>query len=445
MIMKYFLFLCLLVSPLSHSKLRINFTQPELLVSQVHSFDFAMSTMLNEYEKTLVPVMQSQLKNQSYQALYNELEQKLQGHTPSAAMAYFLGQLALQLTQYEQAKSHFESANQQHPNYAKAIVGEGLAALQLSQYQQALDKFSQALKLGVKDPQLYRYIGFSYLEKKQFLSATIAFEQAKMLLPNVTELDHALVYSYSNSGQKDAALAMLEQLLVTHPNDSKLWLQRANIYLSKEHYGIAISSLETALRLGENQSANIALAAQLQLQYGSTPRAISLYKGLGHSADTTDVVFDAINYLIDTYKLAEAEQVLTSQKNIKVLPDNNQSQYFYLSGKLHQQKGNIDKAQKAFRRAVNLNPIHGSALINLAKLYRKKSNSHQAQMLLLRASEVADVKLQALTEHADLQLAIGNQRRALSLLRQALELAPNEQTLINNVNTLQHMVLQQEN
>jgi tetratricopeptide (TPR) repeat protein len=410
-----------------------------------------MSPMLNEYEKTLAPVMQSQLKSQRYQALYNELEQKLQGHTPSAAMAYFLGQLALQLTHYEQAKSHFESANQQHPNYAKAIVGEGLAALQLSHYQQALDKFSHALKLGVNDPQLHRYIGFSYLEKKQFLSATIAFEQAKMLLPNDPQLDHALVYSYSNSGQTDAALAMLEQLLVTDPSDSKLWLQRANIYLSQERYVVAISSLETALRLGENQTANIALAAQLQLQYGSTPRAINLYKSLGHSTDSkdskdstdnTDVVFDAINYLIDTYKLAEAEQILTSQ-NSQALPHNKQAQYFYLSGKLHTQKGQVDNAQKAFTQAIDLNPIHGSALINLATLYRKKNDSHQAQMLLLRASEIADVRLQALTEHADLQLALGNQRKALSLLRQALELAPNEQTLINNVNTLQHMVLQQ--
>ena len=64
-------------------------------------------------------------------------------------------------------------------------------------------------------------------------------------------------------------------------------------------------------------------------------------------------------------------------------------------------------------------------------------------MLLLRASEVPEVRLQALTEQADLQLNIGNTKKALALLRQALELAPNEQTLINNVNTLQSMVLQQ--
>ena len=81
----------------------------------------------------------------------------------------------------------------------------------------------------------------------------------------------------------------------------------------------------------------------------------------------------------------------------------------------------------------------------LAKVHRINNDSHKAQMLLLRASEIPEVQLQALTEHADLQLTLGNTRKALALLREALARKPNEQTLINNVNTLQTMVMQQGN
>ena len=459
--MRYLLVLCLLFSAHSYShsntKVSINLAQPELLITQVHSFDLAHTPMLSDSEKKLVPLMQAKLKSQQFSALYQELSTTLNNAPVSAAMAYFLGQLNLQLAQYKKAQGYFASASKQQPNYAKAIVGEGMAALQLSQYKLATAKFSQALQLGINDPHLYRYLGFSYLEQAQFLSATIAFERAKLLLPEDEQLNHALIYSYSNSGQLSPALAMIEQQLKVTPNNSKLWLQRANIYLAKEQFQTAIASLETALRLGEQQAENIALAAQLQLQYGSTVRAIALYQQIWQRQANTELVLEAINYLVDSHKLSEAKQLLASAKankakTSKAKNTKDQAELLYLTGKLSYQqslskshsKSQFKQAQKSLQQALKLNPIHGNALMSLAKIYRTSDDSHRAQMLLLRAAELSEVKLQALTEHADLQLALGNTQKALTLLRQALELAPNEQTLVNNVNTLQSMVIQEQ-
>lgn len=428
---------------MSQAQVTIKFAQPELMVDQVLNFDTAHAPSLSSEERHLVPKMQEGLKQKRYQSLYQELQTALSGDKTSAAMAHFLGQLSLQLNQNDKALAHFEHAIKQQPSYARAYAGAGLAAVKLNQFEQAVSFFAEAIKLGVKDPHLFRYLGFAYLEQQAFMSATIAFEQAKLLLPADSQLNEALVYSYSNSGQSEAALAMLEQMLTKQSNEPKLWLQRANIYLAKEDFSLAISSLETAIRLGEKQTDNLALTAQLQLQYGSVPRAIALYQKIWQQGGAPATVLDAINYLIDSYKHAEAKKLLAQVNKSKQLAPSSQAQALFLTGKLAFNQSQNKRAKQALKKALTLQPIHGQALMTLAKVHRANQETHQAEMLLLRASEVPEVRLQALTEQADLQLNIGNTKKALALLRQALELAPNEQTLINNVNTLQSMVLQQ--
>lgn len=427
----------------SQAQIRVNFAQPQLMVEQVLNFEVANTPSLSESERSLVPLLQKGLKDKSYKSLYAELTQALGAKGQSAAMSHFLGQIALQLKQNDRALQHFEQAIKANSTYAKAYAGAGLAAIQLEQFQAALQYFSEALKLGVRDPHLYRYLGFAYLEQEQYLSASIAFEQAKLLMPTDRQLDEALVYSYGNSGQSQAALAMLEQMLQSRGAEASLWLQRANVYLSQEAYGTAISSLETALRLGEKQPENIALTAQLQVQFGSVNRAVELYKGLWQKQGQTKVVLDAVNYLIDSGKYTQAQSLLKQMQQGQTAQNANRAQRLFLAGKLAFYQGQLKRSKKQLEQALKLEPIHGQGLLTLAKVYRSQNDSHKASMLLLRAKEVPEVRLQALTELADLQLNLGNTKEALALLRDALQLAPNEQTLINNVNTLQTMLLQQ--
>ncbi|MCV6624290.1 MAG: hypothetical protein OIF51_21330, partial [Cellvibrionaceae bacterium] len=129
--------LCLLLASSSYAKVSINFTQPELLVEQVHNFDLSHTPMLKSSEQKLVPMLQKELEQKNFKALFQQLKQELNGETPSAAMNYFLGQLSLQLTKPKLAMDYFTAAIKQQPNYAKAIAGAGLAAIQTEQFDLA--------------------------------------------------------------------------------------------------------------------------------------------------------------------------------------------------------------------------------------------------------------------------------------------------------------------
>lgn len=445
---KQFRFFILCISSLcsghSYGQLTIKLNKPDLLLAQVMPLEIAVSPSLSYEEQQQAEFIQQQLDKQNYALLLAELPARLTSPA-STAMQYFLGQIALKQKQPQQAAHYFSQALQAQPNYAKAMVGLGLVKLQQEQHQQAIELFSQALKLGINNPDLYSYLGFSYMEQQQYLSATLAFEQAKLVAPTDEQINHALVYCYSNSKRLSSALALVEQMLGQNPHHGQLWLQRANIYLQQQDYASTLSSLETAIRLGQRNSDNIALTAQLQLQYGSISRAMILYQTLLTSReDNHPLVAEAINYLLDSHHLKQAEQLLKLSHKKPTKQPLISSELSYLTGKLRLKQNRVTQAIEAYQQALADNAVHGYALLELAQLYRQQGHSHKAQMLLLRASEITEVKLQALTAHADLQAELGQLKQALKLLRQAQRIAPNQQILLDNIATLTNMIKQQQ-
>jgi len=450
--MKYVVFLLSITSGFVQAELQIKLVQPELLLQQISASELGIQPVINENERQYGSLITEMLKAKQYEALLDELTIKLQSQLKaeqvSSAMAYLVAQLALQQQKYSLAKRYFSQAIKDRPDYGKAHHGLGLAYLKQQDYKEANRHLSKALQLGIKDAQLYSYLGYGYIQSNNFHSAVVAYQQAKLFSPNDQQLNQSLLYAYSQAGQSDAALSLLSQMLTNKPNSSSLWLHRANAFLQKKaqtkDYPLIISSLETAIRLGETGPENIALTAQLQMQYGSISRAIKLYQQIWHQHNNPQLVLDAIEYLVSVHQLVEAENWLNEIKLPPSLNNEHTSQLFYLRGKVSQQQEKWLIAETAFDNALNENSINGDALLAAAQVKRELGESHQAQMLLLRASNLETVRLSALTEHADLMMSLGRYAKALDFLQQALSFAPHESTLIENVQTLQRLVNQSE-
>ena len=441
---KYLLLILLLLSSLVKAELRIKLVQPELLLQQISGYELGIKPVLNDDERQYNPVISKMLKAKKYQTLLDELTKKVTVEQASAAMAYLVGQLALQQQKYEMAERYFQQAIKQQSGYGKAHHGLGLAQLKLSLYGKANENLSKALQLGIIEPQLYSYLGYGYVQANNFHSAVVAYQQAKLFNPNDKQLNQALLYAYSQAGQSEAALSLLTQMLTEQPSESSLWLHRANALLQRKNYPLVIASLETALRLGEKGLDNIALTAQLQMQYGSVERAIKLYHQVWQQHSNPQLVLDAVKYLVSIRQLKAAESLLTKIISVQSVNSQQKSQLSYLSGKISQQKGEFISAEKAFEQALKDNSVNGYALLAAAQVKRSLGKSHQAQMLLLRASSLDEVKLSALTEHADLMMSLGRYAKALDFLQQALAHAPHESSIFDNVQTLQRLVNQIE-
>ena len=444
--MKNLLLILSIVSSFAQAELQIKLQKPELLLQQISASELGIKPVINENERQYSELINQMLKAKKYNTLLDELTSKLhdqlQAEQVSTAMAYLVAQLALQQQQYSLAERYFMQAIKQQPNYAKAYHGLGLTQLKQQAYDKANLNLSKALQLGVNDPQLYSYLGYGYIQEKNYHSAVVAYQQAKLFNPNDEQLNQALLYAYSQAGQTEAALSLLNQMLIKQPNKSALWLHRANALLQRKNYPLVISSLETALRLGEKGAENIALTAQLQMQYGSINRAIILYQQIWQQHNQPELVLEAINYLIASNQLTAASKWLQAMPPASSINPQYKSQLSYFKGKVSQQQGKLANAEKAFEQALSENSINGYALLANAEVKRALGKSHQAQMLLLRASSVEPVQLQALTEHADLMTSLGRYAKALDFLQEALEYAPHDRSIIENIQTLQRLVNQ---
>lgn len=440
---KYLLLILLLVSHLVKADLHITLVEPTLLLQQISASELGINPVLSEDERQYNSIISKMLKGKKYQSLLDELSGKVEVEQASAAMAYLVGQLALQQQKFNMAERYFKRAIAQQPDYAKAYHGLGLVQLKLALYTKANANLSKALQLGINDPQLYSYLGYGYLQANHFHSAVVAYQQAKLFNPDDKQLNQALLYAYSQAGQSEAALSLLTQMLEEQPNESALWLHRANALLQRKNYPLVISSLETALRLGEKGIENIALTAQLQMQYGSVERSIQLYSQVWQQRDPK-LVLDAVEYLVSAKRLVAAESLLKKIRSTKATSRLQKSRLSYLGGKIAQLQGEQTRAETAFDQALKDNSVNGQALLAAAQVKRSLGKSHQAQMLLLRASSIDGVKLSALTEHADLMMSLGRYAKALEFLQEALAYAPHESSIFENVKTLQRLVNQSE-
>jgi tetratricopeptide (TPR) repeat protein len=450
--MKYFILLSLLVSQALVSQslaaqLVIKFDEPTLLLQQISATDLSAMPSLNEAEQSLQKLISDKLNKAQYADLLATLKLRPKAGM-SAAMAYLIGQLALQQQQLSLGADYFTHAIKIQANFGKAYHGLGLAQLQSDKPTDATKNFAKALQLGVNDPQIYSFLGYGYIQSEHFHSAVVAYQQAKLVNPDDAQLNQALLYAHTMAGHHDAALSLLEQMLNATPNDKGLWLHRANALLKKDQFSQGIASLEAAIRLGENNADNLALTAQLQLQHGSINRAQTLYGRIWQTQaqnqvqSNANLVFEACEYLIANQEFAAAKALLKKMSLPKNSPHGVQSQLAYLNGLLAQQQGNTALAARLFEQALSFNGVNGKALLALAAVKRSQQQSHQAQMLLLRAGALDEVKLQALTEHADLMMALGRYPKALELLQQAADFAPQEPRLFENIQILQRLVRQ---
>jgi tetratricopeptide (TPR) repeat protein len=444
--MKFFILLSLLISQALvnqslAAQLVIKFDEPKLLLQQISATDLSVMPSLNEAEQSQQKLISDKLNKAQYADLLATLKQRPKAGM-SAAMAYLIGQLALQQQQLSLGADFFTHAINLQDNFGKAYHGLGLVQLQSDNPIAATKNFAKALQLGVNDPQIYSFLGYGYIQSEHFHSAVVAYQQAKLFNPDDAQLNQALLYAYTMAGHHDAALSLLEQMLNATPNDKGLWLHRANALLKKDQFSQAIASLEAAIRLGETNADNLALTAQLQLQHGSIDRARKLYGRIWKVHKNPQLVFEAAHYLIANQELDAANGLLKQISLPQHSANSVRSELAYLQGGLAQQQGLLTRAAKFLESALSFNAVNGKALLALAAVKRSQQLSHQAQMLLMRAGALDEVKLAALTEHADLMMSLGRYAKALSLLQQAAEFAPHEASLFENIHILQRIINQ---
>ena len=403
--------------------------------------------LLSQEPARLLPkerVLASKLKPLLTQSHYKNAWQLLQSvntATASPALAQAKGQVALQLTHYNEAINAFNHALTSRPDLLGSHRGIAASYLKIDNVESAIKHLSKAIQLGDKDPSLFAQVAYIHMQQNRPAAAVAGFRQALFLSPTNSNYINGLIWALTETENLSEASALVQQQIDTTPNSATLWLRLGQIQLQQNNTK-ALASLDMALRLGNKALANEMLTAQLHLNHGSTTRAIALLKRVINSGDKkyTSNVLEAVFLVLQKDQSSAATSLIAAikkQRNILTKPQKSAllTQEALLLASTSQSK----KAVNLLEQAVKADGTNGQALIALGKLLLDKSAFNRAEMYFTRASALTTYKEQALLYNAQIATNQGFYSKAITLLHTVISNNPNRQDLLANIRLLRRL------
>ena len=373
--------------------------------------------------------------------LLNEYENK-----KSPALLLVEGQLLMQTEQWQQAESRFKQALLDIPDLLRGHLALATLYHRQEDYHKAQNSLSKAISLGASDANQYALLGYLHMQNNDPHSAVAAYQYALMLNADNDDIRKGLLFALINSHQINAARNLLSGMLTREPENSQLWLQRTNLAMQASDQQLALSSIEAALRLGEQKPSTKLLAMQLHLKQKSYVRALALSIEL---LDDKQLSFTETNkllaWLVNENQWSYVQQILDNTTALAASASfSEKSRLLHYQGQLALTENDLAKAEKIWKQAMQIDAGNGDVLLALATLSMDKNRYAQAELYYQRAETLEEVKLSAMLGRSQLYIEQLDYISALILLQQTLSAYPHRYDLQKNIRILTNLVNSQD-
>lgn len=398
---------------------------------------------LKPAENSFVRDLQEQLKTKNYQAV----NKQLQGFTSSeqsGAMLLLRGQIALALKDFTQAQKWLEQAAKKEPSLTSAHNGLALIYLTNNNFEQARPHLQASLEHGEQNSQIIGQLAYVNMQLGYSAAAVAGFRQAMFLDATNKEWQQGLLFSLIRSGALTQASAMLDKMLDKEPLNKELWMLRSQVALQSKDNLEALSSLESALTLGEKDPDNMMTAVQLHLTSGSTKRAVELLSApelLNKSIKPhhQQELLQIASWLAAKGQWNDLQTLLTRSKKQAV--SKQLSAVLAVSeAKLAIHQGKLSTAEKALKKALKQAPTLGDALLEFAKLLKQQKRYTQAKQYYVRAEALPEYREQALLGRAKIAIDQNKYSEALHLVGTVAKENPKRTDLVATIESLKNLV-----
>ena len=362
----------------------------------------------------------------------------------STTLLYLIGHVYLAREDYLPAETAFKRALGPLPDYIRVHEALGLLYLRTERPDEALEHLEKAAALGLNTSNLYGALGFLNQQVGSYWGAVSAYEKALMLDHDNKAWQQGLLYAFSETKQHESALSLVDQMLRDTPDDAGLWLFRSNFALMAGDRASALVSLETAIRLGNDEVANLQVAATLHLEQGSVSRGISLLQdGIAKGIDYA-FIDQSLQWLVRAEHWEGLADLLAATDAVQAgFSDEQRSSLLTRQASLAMHNNEEAAAITTLQQALELDPSNADALMTLAGIYRENRNFNQAELLYQRASAFDGWRENALISLAQVAIDQNNYERALQVLNDVVRSNPTRSDLRRNIESLENLVLLQ--
>lgn len=360
----------------------------------------------------------------------------------SPAMLMLQAQIYFSLEMYDKAEATYLEVLKRMPQLIRAHSDLGQLYLVREQPQKARHHFARAVALGSNEALVHGQLAYLNLTQYGPYSAISSYQQAAALEPDNFQWQQGLLAALIQARMYDAAEALLDEITARKPNMPELWLNKATLALHKEDYPRALTSLEMALLLGNEDQRNLQTSAKLHLQLGSYDRAMALLeKSFGRNDFDIASVTEYFTWLSHLELWDDLKKLLDiAGKHLDKLKPAQQSRYYLHMAQLEVQRKRFTQADQMFNRSLNLDPTNGECLLAYAEFLTKQKDYIRAELLYMRADALSSVEKQAQLGRAQLYIEMQNYKSALELLRQIHQKYPDSAGVKDNIEIIENII-----
>jgi len=311
---------------------------------------------------------------------------------------------------FEDAVSFFTEAVKIHPNYADLRFKLGLSLLKLGEHAESRKELEKALEINPRYTEARFYLGISYLDEKMYKEALQHFKIAAEERPDYADVQCFLGATYFYLGEIEDAKRVISRSLELSPDYTKAKYYYGLIeYISGEK-DKAVEYLSNSIQSGNpKDNATISLAL-VHLREGNLEEAMAvLHDILKAGGESADVLYFLGDVYLKMDRINEAENFFrkaleinpsflrASEKLALILlrkgdyagaeellsgSEKDFAELYKLLGDIKFFKGDIDDAEKYYRKSLKINSEYSEAALPLALVLRKKERFDEAEDVL---------------------------------------------------------------
>lgn len=342
---------------------------------------------------------------ENYEAAVADLTNYAAKHPADGNTFYYLGDTYLSMGKHQSALDDFAIARANGFYEAKLFSRQGFAAFEMSKFAETVTYATEAIERGDTRAEIYRLRGQSYGRLNQPEKAVKDFRSALAINPNdnralsglastlpadapeATEAREKLAAAGIVSESADVAagnaallgknldqaIVLYGSALVKSPNSGTIYFNRAQAYLQKGDYQLALKDAEDAAKFGT--TAGDAMLTQSQSLYHMGRYSDAL--GALNKSKSASTIDHYVYKALANIKLGKADEALPIlEEGMQKYPQDGSS--FLFAGALMAESKNTEAAQKFLERAVALKVDLGRAYYNLGLVFQQKGENARA-------------------------------------------------------------------
>lgn len=218
---------------------------------------------------------------------------------------HFLGVLAYQTKNYDNAKAFIQKSLEVNPRNAYAHFNLGNVLKEKGLLDDALVSYERALQLTPAFPDAWHNRGIVLQAKGLLDEAAKCYERALQLNPNLADAYYNLGTIYQDKEQVESAIIYYKKALHLNPNLIDAYYNLGTMFQAQAFFGEAISCYEQALQLNP-KLADVYNNAGISLQsIGNHEKAFQYFqKAILFAPDLADAHFNLalIHLLLGNYR-----------------------------------------------------------------------------------------------------------------------------------------------